>query len=64
MFIFTGYENCEKKVVTPLEVALLQLQHIIIIPLSSFGSGIGKFTEELWSKLVLQAFFLSLIYFK
>lgn len=50
--IFLVDEKCEKKVVTPLEVALLQLKHVIIIPLSSLGTGTGQFMSELWSKYV------------
>ncbi|XP_056647689.1 uncharacterized protein LOC130452430 isoform X2 [Diorhabda sublineata] len=41
--------DCEKRMVTPLDVGLNQLKHIIIIPLESFGTGMGKFSKELWA---------------
>ncbi|XP_074026260.1 uncharacterized protein isoform X2 [Leptinotarsa decemlineata] len=44
-------EECERKYVTPLEVALFQLKHILIIPMSSLGAGFGHFANELWDKL-------------
>ncbi|XP_057667321.1 uncharacterized protein LOC130900619 isoform X1 [Diorhabda carinulata] len=43
--------DCEKRMVTPLDVGLNQLKHIIIIPLESFGTGMGKFSKELWETL-------------
>ncbi|XP_072387449.1 uncharacterized protein [Diabrotica undecimpunctata] len=51
-FKFTlSQKDCERKIVTPLEVGLNQLKHIIIVPLESVGAGMGKFGAQLWDKL-------------
>ncbi|KAG5887445.1 hypothetical protein JTB14_003296 [Gonioctena quinquepunctata] len=44
-------EDCERKLVTPLEVALLQLKHIIIIPMTALGTGMGQLANNLWVQL-------------
>ncbi|KAJ8975860.1 hypothetical protein NQ317_015898 [Molorchus minor] len=41
----------KKKVVSLLEVWLLQVKSLIIIPLSALGTGMGQFGGELWSNL-------------
>lgn len=49
-FVFSK-KDCEKRMVTPLDVGLNQLKYIIIIPLESLGTGMGKFSKELWENL-------------
>ncbi|KAJ8954746.1 hypothetical protein NQ318_011441 [Aromia moschata] len=44
-------EDCEIKVVSLLEVGLLQVKHILIIPLGALGQGMGQFGEGLWTSL-------------
>ncbi|XP_018563668.1 uncharacterized protein LOC108905330 [Anoplophora glabripennis] len=47
----TSHEDCEKKVVSLLEVGLSQVKSVIIIPLSAVGTGMGNFASELWENL-------------
>nr|CAH7758290.1 unnamed protein product [Callosobruchus chinensis] len=44
-------KDCEKKVVSPLEVLLLQSKHVIIIPGTAFGTAVGGFANEMWTQL-------------
>ncbi|VEN58408.1 unnamed protein product [Callosobruchus maculatus] len=44
-------KDCEKKVVSPLEVLLLQSKHVIIIPGTALGTAVGGFASEMWTQL-------------
>ncbi|CAH1153852.1 unnamed protein product [Phaedon cochleariae] len=51
-FLFIADQRkCERRYITPLEVALFQVKHIIIIPMSAMGTGMGNFGNELWRAL-------------
>ncbi|CAH1961271.1 unnamed protein product [Acanthoscelides obtectus] len=50
-WLLGGNKNCEKKVISPLEVLLLQVKHVIVIPGTACGTAFGGFANEMWTQL-------------